>query len=126
MIEAKPSSPLLVYMACPSRMASDMDKFQDFVVEQGHAPLNPFQAFPYALFEGGRPGRERTLGWCCQLVDICDQVWLFGVSAGTLFEVQHLLSRGRVADLRDFSDVYDDEAAARRAELERVLMSQLP
>ena len=106
-------------------MGGRTDEFQDFVIGQGHAPVNPFQAFPYPIFEGGRPGREQTLEWCCRLVDMCDQVWLFGISAGTLFEVRHLLARGRVADLRDLSDVYDDEADARRAELERVLMSGL-
>jgi hypothetical protein len=102
-------------------MASRADEFEDVVVRQGHAPLNPLRALPYPLFEGGRPGRERTLEWCCRLVDICDQVWLFGISAGTLFEVRHLLNRRRRADLRDFTDVYDDEVGARRFELERVL-----
>ncbi|NGN65528.1 hypothetical protein G5C51_16690 [Streptomyces sp. A7024] len=121
MIEAKPASPLLVYVACPSRMASRADEFQNVVVEGGHAPLNPFLAFPYPLFEGGPPGRERTLEWCCRLIDICDEVWLFGISAGTLFEVQHLLSRGRRKDLRDFTDVYDDEVETRRFELEQLI-----
>ncbi|OXY99962.1 hypothetical protein BEK98_01840 [Streptomyces diastatochromogenes] len=110
-------------MACPSRMANQADKFQNLVVEQGHAPLNPFRALPYALFEGGLPGRKQTLEWCCRLIDVCDQMWLFGISAGTLLEVQHLLDRGRRKDLRDFTHIYDDEVDTRRFELDRILSS---
>lgn len=112
---------LLVYAACPSRLAHKSNAILKFVANHGHAPLHPFQAFPYDLFEGGKPGRERTLEWCCRLIDICDELWLFGISDGTLFEVNYFIARGRKSHFRDFSDVFDSNAVTRRAELVDIL-----
>lgn len=116
-----PLAPLLVYAACPSRLAHKTDAILEFVVHHGQAPLHPFQAFPYDLFEGGKPGRERTLEWCCRLIDVCDELWLFGISDGTLFEVNYLIARGRRSQFRDYSDVFDDSAVTRKSELVNIL-----
>jgi hypothetical protein len=121
MTKIKSAKPLLVYVACPSRLMGRMDEFQEVVVRYGHAPLNPFAAFPYPLFEGGRPGRDQTLEWCCRLIDISDKVWLFGVSAGTLFEIRYLLGKGRRKDLWNLTSKYDGEIAAESSELARIL-----
>jgi hypothetical protein len=76
---------------------------------------------PYAFFEGGAPGREQTLTWCCRLIDICDEFWLFGLSDGTLFEADYVMRQGRSSCLRDFSHLFDDASESRRAELLSIL-----
>jgi hypothetical protein len=114
-------TPLLVYAACPSRMADQTQTILEFIASRGHAPLHPFQALPYAFFEGGLPGREKTLEWCCRLIDICDEFWLFGLSDGTLFELRYLLGKGRHAAFKDFSGMFDEQVGQRKPELADIL-----
>lgn len=82
----------LIYCATPSRLVHRMSDIMDFVANQGHASLHPFQAFPYERFEGNpRIGREKSMEWCLRLIDISDEFWMFGVSDGTLKEVVHAI-----------------------------------
>jgi hypothetical protein len=120
-IQHPAAKPLLVYTACPSRLADRTGEILTFVAGQGQAPLHPFQALPYKFFEGGLPGRERTLNWCCRLVDICDEFWLFGLSDGTKFELEYLIQQGRIQSFRDFSNLFDPEAASQQDDLRAIL-----
>ena len=78
---------LLVYCATPSRLSNKTKEISNYIAEQGHGPLHPFQAMPYKLFEGGKVGRLKSMEFCMRLVGICDQFRLFGVSKGTLQEI---------------------------------------
>ncbi len=33
--------------------------------------------------------------WCLKLVEVCDEVWLFGISEGTLQEAAHALQKNK-------------------------------
>ncbi len=99
----------LVYAACPSRLAGLRADIMGFVGARGHACLHPFNAFPYEYFEGGMVGRDKTMEWCCRLVDACDELWCFGVSEGTCMEVDHLLRTKGADALRSHVDRFDPE-----------------
>lgn len=85
----------LIYCATPGRINEKKEEIMDFVEKKGNAPFHPFQAYPYERFEGGQPGRKRTMKFCKRSVDVCDELWLFGVSKGTLTELKHALDRGK-------------------------------
>ena len=89
----------LIYCATPSRLANKKKEIMDFVTRKGLGPFHPFQAFEYERFEGGPIGREQTMKFCCRAIDICDEFWLFGISQGTLTELNYALKRGRAVNL---------------------------
>ena len=84
----------LVYCATPSRLSERKEEFMDFATKNNYAPFHPFQAFEYERFEGGPIGREKTMEYCLRAVEICDEFWLFGISEGTLTELDHALEKG--------------------------------
>ena len=82
----------LIYCANPSRLKDSMLDIMDFVTENGDAPLHPFQALPYERYEGNpRIGRDKAIDFCLRLIDICDEFYMFGVSKGTLIEINHAI-----------------------------------
>ena len=79
----------LIYCATPSRIVHKKNEIMRFVQEQGHAPFHPFQAFPFNFFENhGSIGREKSMEFCFRAVAMCDEFWIFGISHGTLQELQ--------------------------------------
>jgi hypothetical protein len=97
----------LVYCATPARMADKKNKIMDFVTKQGHGPFHPFQAFEYKRFEGGPVGREKTMEFCRKSVDICDELWLFGISEGTLEEMDYAMKTGKPVEF--YYEKFDPE-----------------
>lgn len=83
---------MLIYCATPSRLASKTEDIVEFVSQEKHGPLHPFNALPYKYFEGGPLGREATMEACLRLVSSCDELWIFGISRGTLIEAGYALS----------------------------------
>jgi hypothetical protein len=81
----------LIFCSTPSRLGAKQEEILDFVTAQGLAPLHPFQAFEFKRYEGGPIGREKTLEFCYRLIDACDEMWMFGISDGTLAELSHAL-----------------------------------
>lgn len=108
----------LIYCATPSRIAHNRQQIMDFVTQQGYAPLHPFQAFPYERFEGDPViGRQRSMEWCLRLVDISDQLWVFGISRGTLQELTHALTIGKPfrSFFREFDPTFSEHVEQFRA-----------
>jgi hypothetical protein len=96
----------LIYCATPSRIADKLNEIMDFVTNQNYAPLHPFQALPYKRFEGNpKIGRELSMKWCLELINISDEFWMFGVSKGTLQEVVHAMKVGKPVILQ--LDIFD-------------------
>ena len=88
----------LIYMAVPNRLIVEdksIEKQMDVVTKEGNAPLHPFQAYPFERYEGGPIGKARTWDYCCRLVDIADEVYLFGIGHGTLNETAHAIKKGK-------------------------------
>jgi hypothetical protein len=103
----------LVFASTPSRMVDRTDEIMRFVSEQGKACLHPFNAMPFEYYEGGALGRDKTLDVCHRLIAACDELWLFGISDGTMFEVEEFLARKPDSDalqrFRSYVTEYDDE-----------------
>lgn len=83
----------LIYASCPARMGDQKEEIMDFIASEGKGALHPFNALPYQYFEGGVIGRDKSLKYCCRLIDICDEFWLFGLSEGTLIETEYHFRR---------------------------------
>jgi len=81
--------------ATPARMADKKKEIMDFVTKQGLGPFHPFQAFEYDRFEGGPVGREKTMDFCKRSIKICDEFWLFGISEGTLDELEYAVKTNK-------------------------------
>ena len=97
----------LIYCATPARLNAKKKEIMDFVTKQGHGPFHPFQAFEFERFEGGVPGREKTLEFCERAVEMCDEFWLFGISNGTLRELVHAQKIKKPVKI--FIDDFDSE-----------------
>jgi hypothetical protein len=84
---------LLTYCALPSRLYHLTEQTYNFVLENKHAPLHPFKAFEQgqAFGDNGIFGRERVIEFALRMVGICDQLYLFGISDGTLQETRKAL-----------------------------------
>lgn len=86
----------MVYCATPSRISSKKEEISSFVSKKGYAPLHPFIAFPFEQFEGNPVvGRKKSMGYCLKAVQICDEFWMFGVSKGTLEELNYAKKLGK-------------------------------
>jgi hypothetical protein len=97
----------LIYCATPSRLSEKKKEIMDFVSHKGLGPFHPFQAFEYERFEGGAIGREKTLEFCCRAIDACDEFWLFGISKGTLLELEYSLKNKKPIKL--FFEKFDSD-----------------
>lgn len=80
------------YLATPSRIVKEKkEKILEicmYTVEQGALPMHPFNAFPYECYEGHElVRRDEAMASCFDLVALCDEFWLFGVSHGTMQEL---------------------------------------
>lgn len=83
----------IVYAASPTRFVKRKEEIMLYVSKFDRACLHPFHALPFQYFEGGGISREMTIAFCCKLVDMCDEFWLFGISDGTLLETAYFLER---------------------------------
>ena len=62
------------------------------LVEQGILPISPLHLFS---FMDDDLQREEILQTCFRLIDICDEVWIYGDSEGCKKERDYALSRGK-------------------------------
>lgn len=81
----------LSYGSTPSRLVSKIDEIMLYTERRGKACVHPFNAFPYKFYEGGILGRQKAIEACCRLIDICGEYAIYGISEGTLIELQYVL-----------------------------------
>ncbi len=62
------------------------------LVKQGILPISPLHLFS---FMENDDNREEILQVCFGLIDICDEVWIYGDSEGCEKERDYALSRGK-------------------------------
>ena len=62
------------------------------LVKQGILPISPLHLFS---FMENDDKREEILQVCFRLIDICDEVWIYGDSEGCKKEREYALSRGK-------------------------------
>lgn len=79
----------LIYCATPSRLASKTEEIMNHVTKMGYGPFHPLYVYQVERFENGPIGREKTMEFCRRAIEICDEFWLYGISEGTLEELNH-------------------------------------
>ena len=62
------------------------------LVKQGILPISPLHLFSFMEDDNYR---EHILQVCFRLIDICDEVWVYGGSEGCEKEREYALSRGK-------------------------------
>lgn len=76
----------LIFTAQSKKVFYCRDVICEFVLKQKCLPLNPFRVFDYFL--GDRVGRDIIRQGNNQLVNSCDEIWIFGeISNGVMFEI---------------------------------------
>ncbi len=60
-------------------------------------PVSPLHLFS---FMENDDKREEIVNLCCELIDICDEVWVYGESQGCKTEVEYALSIGKHVEFK--------------------------
>lgn len=60
-------------------------------------PISPLHLFSYLDDEKGK--RESIVQVCYRLIDICDEVWVYGESEGCRLETSYAKSKGKTIKL---------------------------
>jgi hypothetical protein len=100
-IKESPTKPMTVIFTAQSKaFFYCRDAVCEFVLKQGLLPINPFRVFEYFL--GDRVERNIVRQGNNQLVELADELWVFGpVADGVLFEI--IRARERHKPVRYFS-----------------------
>lgn len=85
----------IVYAATPFRLAHRTDHICDFIESQNCIPLHPFNALPLERYNYDRYSKKEIYKICFKLVDISDELWIFGLGSGSLKEWQRAKERGK-------------------------------
>ncbi len=95
----------LIYAATPFRMQNLVEKICDFIESKGHFPVNPLKLMPIERYNYKRHLRENIYTVCFGLVDICPELWIFGIGAGSLKEYLRAKESGK--QIRSFVKKFD-------------------
>jgi len=63
------------------------------IVENGNLPISPLHLFSYMSTDSLR---NEIIEICYHLIDISDEVWQYGKSAGCCLEKEYALSKGKL------------------------------
>lgn len=82
----------------------------DYVESKNNAAFNPFLAFPLERFELGKVGIEITMEYCKRAVEMCDELWIFGLSEGTMKEMSHAIKiKKPIKTIKEFDENWESE-----------------
>jgi hypothetical protein len=76
----------IIYAATPFRIENLKDRICDFIQEKGHFPLHPFNTLPMSRYNYDNFTREEIMKVCYGLVNISNELWIFGIGNGSLDE----------------------------------------
>jgi hypothetical protein len=99
----------LSYGSTPSRLVSKIEEIMEHTANRGKACVHPFNAFPYLYYEGGILGRQKSMVACCRLIDICGEFAIYGISEGTLIELQYVLDKNTNKDFQRPVEIFVKE-----------------
>ena len=85
----------IVYAATPFRMENKIGEICDFIEQQGYFPLHPLLALPYDRYNYQRYSRENIYKVCFGLVDLSDELWIFGIGSGSFKEWTRAMEQGK-------------------------------
>lgn len=95
----------IIYAATPFRMENLTERICDFIERRRHFPLHPLLALPYRRFNYDRYSRDQIYKVCFGLVDLSDELWIFGIGGGSFKEWLRAKEQGK--PLRSFVKVFD-------------------
>ena len=79
----------IIYAATPFRMEDKKEEICDFIQNQGHFPLHPFNTLPMSRYNYNNFSREDIMKVCYGMVNISDELWIFGIGSGSLDELTY-------------------------------------
>lgn len=82
------------------------------VIDKGYLPISPINMFDFIQDE--KDLRDDILQVCYDLIDICDEVWVYGCSTGCKFEDAYARLMGKKVIRKIDSDKIKIFAAAER------------
>jgi hypothetical protein len=97
----------IVYAATPFRMVDKIEEICDFIEKQGYFPVHPLLALPPGRYNYERHERENIYRVCFALVDVSDELWIFGIGGGSLQEYMRKKKQG--GNIRSFVKLFDDQ-----------------
>lgn len=95
----------IIYAATPFRMQNLADKICDFIEEKGNFPLHPLLAMPYERYNYDRYSRDDIYRICFGLIDLSDELWIFGIGGGSFKEWIYAKEKGK--PLKSFVKIFD-------------------
>lgn len=66
-------------------------------IEKNTIPISPLHLFSFMENDNSR---EEIIKICYQLIDICDEVWIYGESSGCKHEMNYALSTGKHVEVK--------------------------
>ena len=78
-----------IYASTPFRLANKINEICDFIQVQGHFPIHPFNALPLNRYSYDNFNRDDIMDVCYGLVDLSDELWIFGIGSGSLDEIKY-------------------------------------
>ena len=71
-------------------------RFCRYAMSKGHTPVAPHLLYPQMLNDDVPAERERALAMGVQLLDRCDELWVYGkvISHGMAKEIMHAVNTG--------------------------------
>ena len=109
------------------------DVICEYVFKQGHLPINPFRVFDYFLSD--RVDRDIIRRANNQLVNACEELWVFGnIANGVLFEISRAMSLDKNirfftigTDIKDIKEIsidnikFEPEVHAKQIKKENII-----
>ena len=80
------------YASNPKLNKEKVEKIAKYMVRKGITPLSPLHLFS---FYEGDSNREEIMKICKYLIDIADEVWIYGDSKGCLEELKYAKKKGK-------------------------------
>jgi len=71
-----------------------VDKICREIAARGYLPISPLHMFSFYDRENGDI-RDAILELCFKLIDLCDEVWVYGISDGCLLEAAYAKLAGK-------------------------------
>ena len=80
------------YAASPDINKVKVDKICKYLIKQNMVPISPLHMFSFYAEDADR---EYIMKTCRHLIDICDEVWIYGDSSGCIEEAKYAISKGK-------------------------------
>lgn len=100
----------IIYAATPFRLEYLTESICDFIEEKRNFPLSPLLTMPHRRFNYVRHSRENIYRVCYGLVDISDELWIFGIGGGALKEWVYAKEKGKpvISFIKVFDPLWEE------------------